>query len=719
MALQNDDPFLASPPLTHERLRAAVTARRVRYLTLGYEPIPVLSGRKRPMLDGWQDIKLDINTISGWAGARPSELSTGIRTRHTPGFDIDIRDQGVADQVQQALLDMIPQQGTILKRVGLPPKRLIPFRCTTPFKKISATFKSPDDVVHKVEVLCDGQQFVAEGIHEDTHQPYHWADNVNLLSVAHEHLPLVDEALARCFVTEASEIMRRAGWVEVNTQGKAKTHGKTNGKTRASPEAARADLNSIYYRSALKDECAALAAMPKDSGRNHQLNRAAFNLFQLVPTGGLDENDVRDKLFAAAEACGLVAEDGAASVRATIESGAKAGRAQPRQAPDHNGGRSGRGGRHDGQAGDQAADQQGDVEDDDLVTADAAGSKMCGVDWLWPGRFARGKFGLIAGLPDMGKGQIAAFIAAAVTAAIELPCGEGTAQQGNVIWFNAEDGVCDTVLPRLVAAGANLKCIHFANSARIGGEDTLFSLVTDLPLLRKTIKRIGNVVLVIIDPVSAYLGVGKVDSRSATDVRGMLTPLKEMAEELHVAVIGIAHFNKKDDIKSALLRVSDSIAYVAAARHVYAALDDPEDKDSKLFVKAKNNLARDTKALRYGMGVKVVGHDQRLGVDIEAPFIVWHPQHVEITANEAMQAAEGRTAKREARGFLLERLEAGPVNSDDIVEEAKQEGIAVMTLRRAKKELGIKSRKQRGNVDGAWMWELPPQGGRTPPKRES
>ena len=97
MASQNDDPFAASPPLTHERLRAAVTARRVRYLTLGYEPIPVLSGRKRPMLDGWQDIKLDINTVSAWAGARPGELSTGIRTRHTPGLDIDIRDQDVAD----------------------------------------------------------------------------------------------------------------------------------------------------------------------------------------------------------------------------------------------------------------------------------------------------------------------------------------------------------------------------------------------------------------------------------------------------------------------------------------------------------------------------------------------------------------------------------------------------------------------------------------------
>jgi hypothetical protein len=361
-------------------------------------------------------------------------------------------------------------------------------------------------------------------------------------------------------------------------------------------------------------------------------------------------------------------------------------------------------------AGDQTADQ-----DDDLLTTKAGGLEMSGVNWLWPGRFARGKFGLIAGLPDMGKGQIAAFIAAAVTANVDLPCNEGNATQGNVIWFNAEDGACDTVLPRLVAAGADTDRVHFVNSVLIAGEEKHFSLVTDLHLLRKAIIRIGNVTLAIIDPVSAYLGVGKVDSRSATDVRGTLTPLKAMAEELHVAVIGIAHFNKKDDIKSALLRVSDSIAYVAAARHVYAVLDDPEDKDAKLFLKAKNNLAKDTMALRYGIGVKTVGHDPKLGVDIEAPFIVWHPQHLEITANEAMQAAGNRTAKREAREFLLERLEAGPVNSDDLVEEGKQEGITLATLRRAKKDLGIKSRKQRGSADGAWTWELPDQGVRGTP----
>jgi putative DNA primase/helicase len=345
---------------------------------------------------------------------------------------------------------------------------------------------------------------------------------------------------------------------------------------------------------------------------------------------------------------------------------------------------------------------------DGLVTTAASDLEMHAIEWLWPDRFALGKIGLIAGLPDRGKGQIAAFLAAAVTNTVPLPCSEGTAVQGSVVWFNAEDAQQDTVVPRLVAAGADLTRVHFVDSVRADGKEKSFSLVTDLPLLRAKIEEIGDVALVIIDPVSAYLGIGKVDSRQATDVRGVLTPLKAMVEELHVALVGIAHFNKKDDVKSALLRVSDSIAYVAAARHVQAVLDDPNDRDSKLFVKAKNNLARDAMALRYSFSTKVVGHDARLGIDIVAPFIAWDAQHVDVTADDAMRAADGRPgdAKREARDFLLYRLIAGPVKADDLFEEAKQEGISKMTLRRAKKDLQIRSRKQAGVAGGDWFWEL-------------
>jgi DNA polymerase bacteriophage-type len=349
------------------------------------------------------------------------------------------------------------------------------------------------------------------------------------------------------------------------------------------------------------------------------------------------------------------------------------------------------------------------AQKDGLEVMWADEQEMCGIDWLWAGRFALGKIGLIAGLPDMGKGQIAAFLAAVVTRALALPCGEGNAPQGKVLWFNAEDDHRDTVIPRLVAAGADLKRIAFINSARVGGKDKTFNLATDLALLRRTLEDVEDVVLVIIDPMSAYLGVGKVDGHSATDVRGVLTPLKALVEEKHVALIGIAHFNKKDDVKSALLRVSDSIAYVAAARSVYTVLEDPEDKESKLFIRAKVNIAAaSVQGLRYRFGVKIVGYDKRLAKDIDAPFIEWVGP-VDMTANEALAAADGRSGEklREAKEFLLERLKDGPVKADDIYEEAKQCGIAQKTLNRAKKELNIRSRKATGQIAGEWMWELP------------
>ena len=108
----------------------------------------------------WTNIRITIapdeDVVAAWAETYPGALSTGIRTKYTRGIDIDVRDADMAERVQQVLLNMLPS-GTFLKRTGLPPKRLIPCRCTTPFSKIGASFKSPDGVVHNVEVLGDGQ----------------------------------------------------------------------------------------------------------------------------------------------------------------------------------------------------------------------------------------------------------------------------------------------------------------------------------------------------------------------------------------------------------------------------------------------------------------------------------------------------------------------------------------------------------------------------------
>ena len=245
--------------------------------------------------------------------------------------------------------------------------------------------------------------------------------------------------------------------------------------------------------------------------------------------------------------------------------------------------------------------------------------------------------------------------------------------------------------------------------------ERMFSLHTDLALLREKIVEIGNVVLVLVDPISAYLGVGKVDSYRTTDVRAVLGPVVNLADELKVAMIGIMHFNKKLDVTNALLRVSDSLAYGATARHVYGVVNDP-DNHRKLMVRAKNNLSASgsDRTLAFTFNSREVGTDPRSGKPIIAPFIVWEGVHIDVTAVEAMQAAnefKSPTSRDTAKQFLHALLIYGPVARSEIDEAAKANGISRRTLFRAKDELNVIAEKDRSKPDGGWTWRLPDSDG--------
>jgi len=342
-----------------------------------------------------------------------------------------------------------------------------------------------------------------------------------------------------------------------------------------------------------------------------------------------------------------------------------------------------------------------------LHSARASSFEMKAIQWLWPGRYALGKLGLLVGLPDEGKGQVFCDMAARVTQGWDWPCGEGKAPKGNVILLTAEDDINDTIVPRLVAAGADLDSIEIVKMVQDSKKERMFSLVTDLSLLFEKIKRVGDVKLVQIDPITAYLGnaKGKIDSFRTTDVRSVLAPVVDFAADLRVAVVGIMHFNKKTDVDNALLRISDSLAFGATARHVYAVVDDAEN-DRKLLVKAKNNLAAaGNKALAYHFGGREVGKDPESGETIFAPHILWENEHVEVTASEAMRANANKSspsARDEAKKFLTDILANGPMLQSEIQDAAQGNGIAKRTLERAKRELDITAEK-----NGQWYWRLP------------
>jgi putative DNA primase/helicase len=193
-----------------------------------------------------------------------------------------------------------------------------------------------------------------------------------------------------------------------------------------------------------------------------------------------------------------------------------------------------------------------------LTSARASTFKISPIKWVWPNRFAEGKLALIVGLPDEGKGQVLSYMAAQTTQGGEWPCEEGRAPQGNVVLLSAEDDPSDTIVPRLAAAGADLDRVEIVKMVRDANGSRMFSLVTDVELLRQKVNEVGDVRMILIDPLSAYLGHGKVDSFRTTEVRAVLGPVCELAAELKVAIIGVMHFNKKTDVTNALLRVSES-----------------------------------------------------------------------------------------------------------------------------------------------------------------
>ncbi len=209
-----DDAFEELPE--HEPAWAVldrVTAYRKQLLAAGYSPVPVngknITARRLAKHPG------DDAIIDTWAITRADHLNTGVLCRDTPFIDIDVTVEEVAEEIE-ALLESEIENSAV--RIGLPPKRAIPFRTDAPFKKIATQFKDPNGQIHKVEVLGDGQQIVVNGIHPDTHKPYRWHGGEPGPKLRREDLPLITAETAAAFIAAAAEVMRAHGWEEIGNR---------------------------------------------------------------------------------------------------------------------------------------------------------------------------------------------------------------------------------------------------------------------------------------------------------------------------------------------------------------------------------------------------------------------------------------------------------------------------------------------------------------------
>lgn len=310
------------------------------------------------------------------------------------------------------------------------------------------------------------------------------------------------------------------------------------------------------------------------------------------------------------------------------------------------------------------------------------------VEWLWAGRSARGKLGLVVGDPGEGKSQVVIDALARTTRGLPWPDG-GIAPMGNVVLLAAEDGLADTVRPRFDRQGGDPARVSVLKAVRVDGQEYPFTLERDLPALEAAIQQ-NHAVAVGIDPISAYLGTR--NSYKDSEIRGLLTPLAALAEQYGVALIGILHLTK-DAQRRLLMRAQGSIAFVAQARTVLAVGSDPEIPGRRLLVPIKNNLGPFPPALGFRLG------DEGL---------CWEPGAVEGSAEQLLAVDElgSRTDRKErdaAVTFLRDTLAAGMMTSKELQADAEANGIARRTLWRAKTDLSVVTERH----GRAWYWMLP------------
>lgn len=330
----------------------------------------------------------------------------------------------------------------------------------------------------------------------------------------------------------------------------------------------------------------------------------------------------------------------------------------------------------------------------------AAGITARRTEWLWPGWLPVGAFVLLNGRQGDGKGTIASSLIGALTTGSPLPDGH-RAEPATCAVLSLEDDVERTVVPRLLAAGADLARVHILDGVDAIDEDGLpfrrpWKMPTDLAALEEFIRE-SSVRLLVLDPV-AYM-IGGADGNAYSEVGAILTALRRVAEVTGCTIIGVRHLRKSSasDARDAGI---GSVAWTAVARVEFIVGRDPQDESGRLRVLAqsKNNLSEEAGSIAY-----TIDPDEEFDVGV----IRW--------AGTSNVAARHLTAENDGPDALADRIEArellrvllagGPVPAKSIIANARDAGIGERTLRKAKNDLKVKSEK--AGLDGGWTWALP------------
>ncbi len=315
------------------------------------------------------------------------------------------------------------------------------------------------------------------------------------------------------------------------------------------------------------------------------------------------------------------------------------------------------------------------------------------VHWLWPGRIPSGKICILDGDPGLGKSTVTLDLAARVTRGLPMPDGTGVDAPAGVVLVSAEDGVADTIVPRLQAAGADLELTWAIEHC---GEDRHpFTMPDDLAHLERLVRETGAR-LVVIDPLMAFLNV-HTNAHRDQDTRYVLARVHEMASATGAAVLLVRHLTKAAG-GMAIYRGGGSIGIIGAARSGLLVAKDPEDEQRRVLACIKQNLAEMPPSLAFRLAA----------CEGRAAQVVWEGSS-DYDANALLApptTGAERTERDEAKDFLREVLAIGPVPAKQIEALALEAGISKMTLRRARLELGVQLK--RDGFQGKSLWSLDP-----------
>lgn len=317
------------------------------------------------------------------------------------------------------------------------------------------------------------------------------------------------------------------------------------------------------------------------------------------------------------------------------------------------------------------------------------------VEWLWAGRIPRGKLTLLDGDPGLGKSTVAYDVAARVTRGLPMPGETIGANPADVVILTHEDGLADTIRPRLGAADADLRRVHAIQDipTTAGG--------ARLPVLPEDLRAILSVVegraaaLLVIDPLFAYLA-SDVDTFRDHDVRAALAPLAAAAERSRVAVLVVRHLNKRAG-GPAIYRGGGSIGIIGLARSGLVVAADPDDPALRILASVKNNLCPPAPSLRW----RLVGNGEGVA---RVEWLGTSEHNADALLSDPAEMSDERSALREACDFLRVLLADGEQSAAEVFRRGHEAGVSERTMERAKRRLGVRHRKQFGS--GRFVWYL-------------